>query len=115
MNRIIVICIALGVVLSVPDVSLADRRSEQITSRDAIRIARQELERRKVSLPKDYDLKVMEGNAYFEFEKPRKIYVVSIHFTDRRKRRVNCTIHVDRQSGKVDAFSDSRKLKRLQL
>ena len=85
----------------------------QVKTRDAVTIAKHEVERRKVPLPKKYKVSVTDGNAFFEFEQPRKIYVVSFAFADRAKRHVVYTVHVDKRSGKVDAFSDSRTLRRL--
>ena len=112
MNKTVLLAIAFWAVANITPSTLADNR-QQLKPSQAVQIARQEVKRRNIVLPKDHKATVSEGDAVFEFERPRKIYVVKIVFRDPSKRRVTLTVHVDKRSGKIDAFSDSRRLKPL--
>jgi len=75
---------------------------------NAIYIAKQELKRQNAMLPKAYDVVVENAEAGNELEAPRQVYQVSFSFYYRGRKQIIYTVIIDKRSGRVELFSDSR-------
>lgn len=89
--------------------TLADRyRGGDVKREDAVKIAKEEVTRRRLSLPKNYVANVTDSLAFIEFRPTREIYIVSFAFADHGKQRIVYEINIDKRSGKVDDLTDLR-------
>ena len=75
---------------------------------EIIGIAKTELARRHIQLPRDYGSKVVEGITVFPAQKAQKEYFVLFTFTFRGKRDTVFKVVIDRQSKRVVEFVDYR-------
>jgi hypothetical protein len=73
-----------------------------------VEIAKAELVRRGLSLPRHYDVAVSHGQVITEINPRREIYVVTFSFMYRGRKDIIYTIHIDKRSGKIEDVYDSR-------
>jgi DNA relaxase NicK len=77
-----------------------------------ISVAKQELKRRNLPLPRDYNVVVENGKFMNEIDtSARELYGVSFTFTYRGKRDAFYSVLIDKGSGRIDQVSDLRKVK----
>jgi hypothetical protein len=73
-----------------------------------VHIAQQELARQHANLPHRYDVIVEGAEAGNELQPSRQVYQVSFSFVYRGKKQIIYTVIIDKRSGRVEMFSDSR-------
>jgi hypothetical protein len=80
----------------------------ELKREEAVKIAKQEVARRRLSLPKNYIANISDSLAFIEFQPTREIYIVSFTFAYHGKARVAYEVNIDKRSGKVDDLTDLR-------
>jgi hypothetical protein len=75
---------------------------------DIVEMAKQEIERRHIQLPRDCDIKVVDGVYVTSVEKKREEYFVLFSFAHGGKREVVYKVDIDKRSRKVIDFVDYR-------
>src|SRR6266446_6518963 len=89
--------------------SVKVRQDHDVATRTRIiHIAEGELKRQNATLPRDYDVMVEDAKAGNEVEPSREVCQVSFSFAYRGKKQIIYTVIIDKRSGKVEVFSDSR-------
>ena len=84
-------------------------RPSDVSQRDGIiEIAKHEIARRQIRLPRDYDVTVDEGVTVFPVGKAREEFIVRFTFTYHGKHNVIYKVVIDRRSRKIDDFIDYR-------
>jgi hypothetical protein len=104
MNKplIIILCLAAFGCVNHPTSSVVSRRDEMI------QIAKREIDRRHIQLPRDCDITVVEGMAVSPVDKAREEYFVQFTFTHGGKRDIVYKVVIDKRSRKVSDFLDYR-------
>lgn len=96
--------------------SAADNKSPSknglLSERQAIGIAKDEIERRHVKVPKDYRVEVVEDTAVVEFGPDIPVYVVSIYDPRRVERIALYDVEINRYTGEVRSFGDFHVIRR---
>jgi hypothetical protein len=87
-----------------------DRTASQavIGKRQAIEIAKREIDRRKLRLPEKFTVTAMEGFAFDEINPRRTIYVVTFFSADTEKRKEIYQVNINSRNGEVEEFSDTQ-------
>ncbi len=99
--------ILLFVLSLVGCVSLSD--SSQVSQRDEIiQIAKREIDRRHVHVPKGCDITVVDGVTAFEVGKAREEHLVRFTLSNAGKREVIYEVSIDKRTKKVNDFVDYR-------
>lgn len=99
---IIILCLGLSACSSQLPTSGNSRRD------DIVQVAKEEINRRHIHLPRDCDIKVVDGVYVTSVERKREEHFVLFTFTHDGKREVVYKVVVDKQSGKVIDFVDYR-------
>jgi hypothetical protein len=90
---------------------VVEAKQPQMNREAAIKIAGKNLQTLKKPLPNGYRVFVNDGKAYVEVKPTRDTFVVEFTVAHGRKWRVIYVVDVDKQSGKVSAFTDYRDVK----
>ncbi len=85
-----------------------DTRSS-ITREAALNLAEQEVIRRGLPLPSKWKTHVQDSFVDYEFRRSRAIFAVTIYVVANGKRRNLYEVNVDKQSGKIEDFVDTRR------
>ena len=89
-----------------------DTRST-ITRGAALNLAEQEVIRRGLPLPSNWKAHVQDSFVDYEFRRSRTIFAVTIYVVANGKRKNLYEVNVDKQSGKVEDFADTRRAIRI--
>jgi hypothetical protein len=87
-------------------------KTDFLSERQAISIAKAEIKRRHLKLPKDYAVEVVEDTAIVEFGPDVPVYIVSIYDPRRIERIALYDIEVNRYTGEVRSFGDFHIIRR---
>ena len=87
-------------------------RKGAIGSQEAIRIAKEEIVRRKIALPRAFTIKVKKGTLMVEAGPDILLYAVSFYAPDRRKAIPLYTVSISPQTGKIYDFTDTHIIHR---
>ena len=104
MNRFIIVTLCAAALGCASHPSFSGGSQDEI-----IAIAKAELARRHIHLPRDCSVKVVEGVTVFPVQKAQKEYFVLFTFTLRGKRDAVFKVVVGRQSKRVVEFVDYRE------
>ena len=83
-------------------------RAKELDRAAVIQLAKDELDRRGLDLPRFYEVEFENGAIGDEIGPPRPIYSVSFLFVYRGHKRAVYTVFIDKRSHKVDQVSDYR-------
>jgi len=83
-------------------------RTKELDRAALIQLARNELGRRGLDLPRFYEIEFENGEIGNEIGPPRPIYSVSFLFVYRGHKRAVYTVFIDKRSHKIDQVSDYR-------
>jgi hypothetical protein len=81
-----------------------------VSDRDAIDIAKSEIARRKLTLPSGSTVKISKGATIVEVDPEVPIYVVAFYTPGHSKLNPRFQISVNRRTGEIEDFTDSRTL-----
>jgi hypothetical protein len=111
MNKLTIIICAVLMIGCLENVYAAQREIIGPKRAKLIEIAQQELKRRHLPLPRDYDVVVENGKIITELDEPvRKVYGVWFRFTYWGKRDMYYSFLIDRRD-KIIQVSDLRHAK----
>jgi hypothetical protein len=85
-----------------------DTRSS-ITRDEALSLVEHEVSRRALPLPSKWKAQVQNSFVDYEFRPSRAIYAVTIYVIANGKRKNLYEVNVDKLSGKIEDFADTRK------
>jgi len=104
MNKVVIIilCLAMLGCISHPVTPVISRRD------DIVQVAKNEIDRRHIHLPRDCDIMVVDGVYVTSVERKREEYFVLFTFTHDGKREVVYKVTIDKHSRKVYDFVDYR-------
>jgi hypothetical protein len=83
-------------------------RQPELDRAAVVQLAKDELGRRGLDLPRFYEVEFENGEIGDEIGPPRPIYSVSFFFVYRGHKRAVYTVFIDKRSHKVDQVSDYR-------
>jgi hypothetical protein len=91
----------LGTARSGPELTSDERKK-------VIIIAKQELRRRNITLPRRYEITALNMEMVTEVAPARPLYEVNFHCVYRGKKQLIYTVVIDKRSLKVTLFSDDK-------
>lgn len=83
-------------------------RTKELDQAALIQLAKDELGRRGLELPRIYEVEFENGEIGNEIGPPRPIYSVAFLFLYRGHKRAVYTVFIDKRSHKIDQVSDYR-------
>ncbi len=83
-----------------------------LSNEQVIGIANAEINRRKITLPRDYTIRVIKDTFVPESGPKVPLYAVSYNDPHRREAIPVYSVHVNRCSGKIDGFIDTHRISR---